>query len=288
MKTKVFLFASSLTLAACLPFLFSACTSDDENLSEETTPIDFEFNGYSYYYGTANILYDYAGNSLVGSDTIYKSSCTLNLRQGKHKMIWINGLWPTDNLTTDIEVRNRSGIYFDPQTKTITNNYPDGNTRHVIVYCEKNLDVSPYLLPVQKIEYKHITCELRIAVTDNANWYNWLTSPTGLKGRIMGVPSVKSVSLDNNKYTLNDILLPGDSIDRYNQYYPHRFFMLCPSEGIDDIQPVAEVTDQDGKPVKVNQIPKFSLRRGYTTILRGPLLSGTTADWKVTMEPYKE
>ena len=290
MKTKQFILQSSLmqlALSVCIASAFTACSSDDDSdinafLSEETTTINFEFSGYSYYYGTENILFDYAGNSLVGSDTISKSSCTLNLRQGKHKLIWINGLWPTTNMV----VNNRSGVYFDPQTKTITNYYPDGNTEHIIVCCEKDLEVPPYLLPIQKIEYKHVTCVLRIEVTDNAKWLTWHPSQTGLKGRITGVPFVKSVSLDNNKYTLNDVTLQSDSISRYEDDV-NRFFMLCPSEGIDDIQPVAEIINQDGKLIEVNRMPKFSLRRGYITTLRGPLLTGTISDWTVTMEPYK-
>ena len=294
MKTKFILQSSlmQLALSVCIASTFTACSCDDDSdinslLSEETTTIDFEFSGYSYHYGTANILYDFAGNNLVGSDTIYKSSCTLNLRQGKHHLIWINGLWPTNSWMTDIEREKKSGVYFDPQTKTITNYYPDGNTDHVIVYCEKDLEVSPYLLPIQKIEYKHVTCVLRIEVTDNARWLTWYPSQTGQKGRITGVPSVKSVSLDNNKYTLNDVTLQSDSISRYEDDV-NRFFMLCPSEGIDDIQPVAEIIDQDGRLIEVNRMPKFSLRRGYITTLRGPLLTGTISDWTVTMEPYRE
>lgn len=293
MKTKVLKSASRLVtmvLISTFVLSFASCGGDDDStddiLSKETTPIDFEFSGFSYYYGSANILYDFTGNSLIGSDTIYKSSCTLNLRQGKHKLIWINGLWPTDSWITNIDVEKRSGIYYDPTAKTISNYYPDGNTEHVIVYCEKDLEVPPYLLPIQKIEYKHITCVLRIEVTDNARWLTWYPSQTGLKGRITGIPSVKSVSLDNNKYTLNDITLSNDSISRYEDDVK-RFFMLCPSEGIDDIQPVAEIIDQDGKPIEVNQMPRFSLRRGYITTLRGPLLSGTTADWTVTIEPFE-
>lgn len=166
----------------------------------------------------------------------------------------------------------------------ITNNYLDGNTGHVIVYCEKDLEVTPYLLPVQKIEYKHITCELNIEVTDNARW---LTSQTEPKGRITGIPSVASVSLVGNEYRLNDVKFPVDSIRRYESKYPRRF-MLCPSDGLDNIQPIAEIIDKNGNAIPTTSIPKFSLRRGYTTTIRGPLLSGSSSDWTVTMEPYKD
>lgn len=277
-----------LTLAACMTITFYACNGNDDEstinelLSEETTPVDFEFSGYSHFYGSYNFLFDYAGNNLVGSDTIARSSCTLNLRQGKHKLIWINGLWPTFSLSPDI-VEKKFGVYYEPKSHTVTNSYVDGNTDQIIVYCEKDLEVSPYLLPVQKIEYKHLTCVLRIDVTDEAKWFTWSSSKTGSKGRITGIPSVKSVSLDNNKHSLNDIALPTDSISRYEN-----FFMLCPSDGLDNIQPVAEIIDKDGNSMKPTPIPKFSLRRGQVTTLRGPLLSGSTSDWTVTMEPYNE
>ena len=292
MKTKTFQFVNRLAVLAFVvnyTIGFNACSSDDnstidEILSKETTPIDFEFSGYSLFYGTDNVLFDYAGNNLVGSDTNSQTSCTLNLRQGKHKLIWINGLWPTFPLSMDTDEKKKSGVYYDPKTKTITNNYMDGNTGHVIVYCEKNLEVTPYLLPSQKTEYKHITCELNIEVTDNARW---LSSQTEPKGRITGIPSVASVSLVGNEYKLNDVMLPSDSIRRYESNYP-RWFMLCPTDGLDNIQPIAEIIDKNGNAIPTTSMPKFSLRRGYTTTVRGPLLSGSSSDWTVTMEPYKE
>lgn len=281
----------AMALTSTLVLSFTSCGGDDDStddiLSNETTPIDFEFSGFSYYYGTDNILFDYAGNSFVGSDTISKSSCTLNLRQGKHKLIWLNGLWPTHSWITDIDGENRYGIYYDPITKSISNYYPDGNTDHIIVYCEKDLEVAHYLLPVQKVEYKHITCELNVEVTDDARWLTWIPSQTGPKGRIIGVPSIKSVSLDNNKYALNDVKLSSDSISRYESNYQRRFFMLCPTDGLDNIQPIAEIIDKNGNAIPTTSIPKISLRRGYTTTVRGPLLSGSSSDWTVTMEAYK-
>lgn len=267
-----------MTIACLMAVCITACGDDDEPtvdelLSEETTPIEFQFSGYSYYYGSENILYDYAGSRYVGSDTIRNSTCTINLRQGNHKLIWINGLWPTFPLWGN-NGQNKSGVYYDPQAKTVTNFYPDGNTEHIIVYCEKDLEVTPYLMPAQKIEYKPLTCVLKIKVTD---------LQAGQKGRITGVPSVKSVSLTGDDFSLNNIDLPTDSIRRYEEV-----FMLCPAKGFDDIQPVVEVTGNGGNVAPTTTLPKFSLKRGYVTSLRGPIFTGSTSDWEVIMEQYRE
>ena len=84
-----------LALTCIFTFALAACGDDDEPsvdelLSEETTPIEFELTDFEYY--DKYYLFDYAGNRYVGADTISRSKFTINLRQGKHHLIWMKGV----------------------------------------------------------------------------------------------------------------------------------------------------------------------------------------------------
>ena len=96
------------------------------------------------------------------------------------------------------------------------------------------------------------------------------------------------VGMDKSNYKMRDELHSLRVYD-YNTWsgrWSREYHSLCPLNGLDNIQLIAETYDKDGNSIPATILPLFSLRRGYTTILCGPLFSGTTSDWSVTMEPY--
>lgn len=318
MKTKVFFSAGRLAVLAlaCITTLsFNACGQDDdgkpekpvnpveepideETLSDKTTPVEFKFS-----YSNENFLFDYAGDNYVGSDTIKAYRKTIDLRQGKHHLVSISQLniWE--------EGRSR-GVNFRPSTKQVVNTEDRFVFIHNMAFFETDLEVSPYLLPTQEVNYnRYLTFTVRIKVTDASQN---LTMPEKIEsggsvsytepviGKIKGIPHPNTIYLDKDDYTEYDT---GEGLTAtvgvHYDYYEHPEALkhlcidikgiraLCPPKGFEDIQPIAEIYDRDGKAMATTTLPKISLLRGYTTILEGPLFSGTTADWKVTMEPYK-
>lgn len=180
-----------------------------------------------------------------------------------------------------------------------------------VYFWHRPLEVSPYLLPTQKPKFVPVTGCLHIEVTDIKE--SFFTQEQG-KAEIINIPVVEKAGIENDKqYKLNEetysIEVPSDGVFEYTQnanveytgdnyfnmlplselYEKHgkyEYFILCPYEGLDDIQLVCNVIEKDGQLVLTKALPAFSFRRGYVTTLRGPLLSGSTSDWTVTMEPY--
>lgn len=297
MKTKTFISASRLTvlaLAFLTSFCFNACSNDDDDsssagqLSDETTPIDFLFTDKS---SRGYCVFDYAGNSYIGSDTIYTKQGAVSLRQGKHRLLFINGLIAGRNLS------------YNPNKKTVNLSddgylYNDGLT-----YAEKEMEITPYLMPVQQIKCEtQVACAFSIEVTDldyAIKNHKVFKKHSYIPGKTTGLPYVKTISLNGNDYELNSknneldtyivdeegITFDPDNVGNFLEFRKHQ--MLCPPDGINDIQATVSMTDEDGKTIASVKLPKFSLRRAQTTILRGPLFSGTTADWQIVMEPYK-
>lgn len=289
MKKRAPLFASYLTvltLACVFTFSLIACSDDDDEptidelLSEETTPIDFEFEDFEYH--DRYFLFDYAGNNYVGSDTLTTSKCTLDLRQGKHHLIWMKGLYGRD-------------VDFIPQNRTFS-----GYTSNInVTYTEMDIEVSPFLMPVKKVTLKKKkqiegNTSLAIMVTDidkvdindeiDINDIN-----ASKKIKVTGFPFMNNISLDGNSYEIEKEIYT---------YWVHfiiskedlvgiSLHTLCPTSRIEDIQLKVEVWDAKGKPIPTTTLPKISLECGYTTDLHGPLFSGSTADWTVTMEPFQ-
>lgn len=298
MKSKTSISASRLTILV-LAFLTSVCfnacssSSDDDSsssgqLSDEMTPVDFQFTdkssgGYS--------IYDYAGNSYLGSHTIYEKKATVNLRQGKHRLLFFNGLIAGYDLNCDTN------------SKTVTmgdHGYLDYDG---LTYTEKELDVTPNLLPVQQIKCEsQMACAFRIEVTD-LNYaiknHKVFKKHSYIQGKTIGLPFVKKVSLSGNDYELNNkktdldtyivadegVGFDPDDVGSFIEGQRHQ--MLCPADGINNVQATVSMTDEDGKTIASITLPAFSLRRAHTTILRGPLFTGTTADWQILTEPYK-
>lgn len=311
MKTRIFLSASRLaimTLASVFVLGFTACSSDDDEpsvdelLSDKTTPVTFELKA-GYYH-----LFDYAGNRYVGSDTIeeyhgrpadiYRTE--VDLRQGKHHLIWFTGL---DGFSFDNNINTR----FIPDTKVI-----ESDNGQNIMYAECDVNVTEYLLPAQKLTFQPVTAQIKIEIGDSSPLAEadlkglplWQGKTISI-GKIVGIPSVISTGLYDNNYTKTDntlevpitaysIYVKGETIGTMTTYnkvtevsvkQPIR--ILCPKDGLNDIQLAAEVTGNDGNPVPTSDFPKISLRRGYTTVLRGLLFDTSGLYWEVTMEPYE-
>lgn len=320
MKAKSTFLASSLVvlaLATASVFTFSACHSSDNEpsaddiLSTETTPVEFQILGEAY--GNQYTMFDYAGSSYIGSDSVYsKSSCTTNLRQGKHHIIWFYGVshervrrdwfqYP------DYTEKYNDGIHFDPVEKTLTN-YEESSATDIL-YCEQDFEVPPYLLPAQQVMFnKTATSSIQVIITDavqNIKIQEQIpvhevedllySQPAGT---IDGYPYVRMVSLVKNdskvEKNLNFTLWAQV---RYSKYFDEIKYdvasvyvsdvnVLCPLNGLDNIQLSADVKDRDGKSIPTTQLPKCSIRRNCKTVLTGPLFSGSTSDWTVTVEPY--
>lgn len=321
MKTNISNFASRLAillLAVCMTLSFAACSNDDSSdtniddiLSKETTPIDFQLKEFYDRYKNY-IIFDYAGDSYIGTDTLKSRTGTFNLRQGKHHLLFIKGLYNNTYLSPNDMQKDfgkwYKGFHYDPLAKTITyyGDFYDGSS---ITYSEKDLEVFPYLLPVQEIDFdKFITAQLCIEISDlpnnpiypewNSNYECWDDTSIGI---IKGSPIVSTVSINSNSYKTKDSKF-GLIVDVYADtkyyhekdlpkdkliYYVRAANLLCPRDGLDNIQLSVDIRDSNGQTVPTTTLPKVSLRRGCRTILRGPLFTGSTSDWKCEFEPMK-
>ena len=288
--------------AVCL----TSCGGDDdlsidEILSQETTPIDFQLAEYNNWYDKY-FLFDYAGSSYVGSDTVSSYKCTINLRQGKHRLLWMKGIDKEPKYGKNYSY----GLHYDPQEKTVTNY---GGSRYLVQYAEVELEVTPYLMPVQQIRpSNYIDGAIELKITDMSEELEQPRDRSGdedydpvsqyrytrpVVGTVSGFPNVSKVSLTGNDYTReavdgsSDILLQYkyDQTDK-REFYGGSYVVLCPKSGIDNILLTVDMKDKNGKHIPTTALPRCSVQRGYATVLRGPLFSGSTSDWTVTMEPF--
>ncbi len=267
-----------LTLTYMFILAFTACVGDDDNetaidelLSEETTPLNFEFDDFEYL--DKYFLFDYAGNKYIGSDTLTTSKCTLDLRQGKHHLIWMKGQYGSD-------------VGFIPQNRTFS-----GHTANInVTYTEMDIEVSPYLMPVKKVTLQNINqfegnTSLTVMVTDIEK----IDIKTSKEIKVTGFPFMNNISLDGNNYEIEKEIYTNwvHFISGKEDIVGIYLYTLCPTAAIENIQIKVEVQDAKGKPIPTTTLPMISLQRGCTTDLRGPLFSGNTSDWTVTMEPDK-
>lgn len=320
MKTSKSQFASCLAaiaLATSLTVGFSACSGDDEPgvdemLSTETTPVEFNFPRYEQYDNYT--LFDYAGRTFIGSDTLVsRSGCKLDLRQGKHNLLWIKGL-DNDGGNRDYGkypglVKYYDGVHYDHQSMTFET-YGEPEDIHELSYAEQPLEVYPTLLPVQDVMFnKHVTSTIVVRITDITDKFPIDEQTpvydvedlyyTQFIGSMKGYPYVRSVALAGKDYKYDGESFVTDirASIHYSKYfseikhdvtdiYVSYAEVLCPLDGLDNIQLTPEIKDRDGRLIPTTVLPKFSIRRDSKTVLEGPLFSGSTADWKVTMEPY--
>lgn len=321
MKTSKSQFASclaALALATSLTVSFTACSSDDDEpsvdevLSTETTPVEFSFPSYKQY--DRYTFFDYAGRTFIGSDTLVsRSGCKLDLRQGKHNLLWIKGLdnggvypeyWKYPGM-----VKYYDGVHYDPQSMTFET-YGEPEDIHELSYAEQPLEVYPTLLPVQDVMFnKHVTSTIVVRVTDVTDKFpiNEQTPVYDVEdlhynqfiGSMKGYPYVRSVALAGKDYKYDGETFSSGiaATVHYSKYFTEIKYdvtdtwvnyaeVLCPLGGLDNIQLTPEIKDRDGRLIPTTVLPKFSIRRDSKTVLEGPLFSGSTADWKVTMEPY--
>lgn len=278
MKTKAFLFASRLTtlvLACILTFSLAACGSDDDEpsvdelLSKETTPITFDLNGGTHF------LFDFAGNKLVGTDTIdveYSSqkSCKIDLRQGKHHLLWMKGLSGSSERWGNGKTK---GVDYDVATNMVTSKYWDNDFSPLPQYCLKDIEATPYLLPNQTLDYQPLCAGLEIILECD------IQIDDVSKTIILNFPYVTGVGLEDNRCTIGEsgvLYLNYEGIS--NRHYLTQYNLtLCPKDGIDDVELSCKVND------RTFNLPKISLRRGYVTRINGFFSEGNSGDFSVTM-----
>lgn len=324
MKTKTFSLASRLALLALaltMSLSFTSCGSDDKDddpsvenrLSEETTPITFSLHIDD------NFLFDYAYGKYIGSDTLYAGRWyeekNIELRQGSHHLVWLKGI--------DEDSDDMYGVHFNPATKRLENNDERGEAAEDVRFVEKDIEVTPYLMPVQKLEYEnYATCMLVIRITDSSpDVPKPVVSedsyvPTVI-GRVTGIPFIQSVSLTGTEYTVKGdmdteiIAVPAKNenwdikegelpwlsvtaVGEANLYAQGVKDMragnrlLCPLSGLVDVRPKAIVYDVNGNVIPTTELPRITLLRGCVTCLTGPLFSGSTSDWSVSLSSYSD
>lgn len=299
-QTKVTLAAIASFMTAAALLAFPACSSDsgaddiDELLSEATTTVVFDIGRSGEFY-----FYDYAGGQLVGAQIITHynfgssspSTAELELRQGKHHFVWLK-----------YDLDNDGNMTFDPQTQVFKASRP-----YFVKYAEYDYEVKEYQEPAHKPVFQSLTATINIEVTDYSPeaeaplaGYSVGESNTISIGTMQGYPYVTSVALHGSDCTISGtreatIKATSKLVKRtygINTFYESQTSVsvvygntiLCPEDGIDDICLTAEVTASDGTAIPTVALPRCSVRRGCVTTLRGPLFSGSTSDWKVTVE----
>lgn len=284
--------------------IFVSCSGNDEfedMLSKGTTPVTFRVEPQ-----TSSIFFDYTeGWHYIGSDTVRNTKSvsiqqSINLHQGRHNVVMVKGV------NTDA-VPSVTSIHFNPDKRTFYlhsehdgvglyegSGTPDlGVAMSDAYYWHQMLDVSPHILPEQQPEYTPVTATLQIIITDLNNRDIAPGQDILWSGSIKNIPVVEEVGIENDKsYTFrkqSHQFYVG--LSRHGEFgiYPiitYQHITLCPLEGLNTVNLPCVVTDEHGQIVPTTPIPVFSMRRGYTTILRGPLFSGTASDWMVEMKPY--
>ena len=299
MKTNKFQFArhmATLVLVSVFTFAIVSCGGSEDgtdepsgnfNLSEETTPVTFELKAGRYY------VFDYSGSQYIGSDTIDEyhgipdeiCKVEIPLRRGSHHLIWIKALegggWGD----------SPNAIYL-PQSKTIKTT----KNGRKLQYAECDVKVTEYLLPAQKLEWKHLTASIVVRLENESAPLpniplerNQFTTV----GKIKGFPTVLSLSIFDNQYYLSketeerSILAYYEWAKNSIKYTVHSVdCIMCPEEGL-TIQLTTEAYDKEGKELSTSQPIPIPLRRGYTTEVWGSLFSSPTGFWTFNLIPYE-
>ena len=283
-----------LTLACIFTLSLAACGGNDDEasvdeLSEKTTPITFNLMKKGRH-----ILFDYAGSRLVGADTIdveYSDQKlqTIDLRQGKHRLLWMRGLLFSDG--TDDEVVFIASPYYDVKSGTLKCHDHDYGLQYnypLPQYYIKEMEVTPYLMPEQKVEYQLLCAQIHLSLSCDFSFDDDVSMS------VSGIPFVKEVGIDNNRYTLGEVnkeviqatTFQGSGAQgRYNLAL-FRKDILCPKDGLDNVQLTYEVT-RNGRTIYSASLPPISLKRGYETTIRGPLVGGQVNDFTVEIYTYE-
>ena len=243
----------------------------DEMLSEETTPITFGLAEGTHF------LFDYAGNHLVGADTIeiehsnseFRSvDRSVDLRQGKHRLLWIRGLSGSSLYWSKYK---SEGVDYDAETGMVS--CTNLNLDPLPQYCFKDIEVTPYLMPTQTLDYQPLWARLRI--------YIYTDIPVDdISKTTITLPYIKSVGLEDNRYTTkeNAVLYLALSVNPGEKCCLYLLAKtLCPKDGLDDVELLCNIGSLAYK------LPKISLRRGQITEIEGTLQRNATGDFSVTM-----
>lgn len=308
MKRNIIQFVKRAVLLLLAGAAWSCSSKDEleEMLSAETTPVTFLVDAQ-----TTPIFFDYTeGWRYIGSDTVKSTSsqkASLNLRQGKHNIIAVK------EIDTNAD-NQKTGIRFDPNNRAFYLHSErdakglDGEISMLGVattkacYWHRQLEVSPYLLPEQRLEYTPVTASLSVDLFP-PNTMPEDTRIIGMQISVKDVPVVEETGMSDNDYKLRQVphelygklsLTGRNEMSRVSNI---PYITLCPAEGLHDISLTLNVSvqllilSQYGTQTYQQhysvQLPKFSLKRGYTTCLVGTLYSDKTEDWAVEMLPYE-
>ncbi len=285
-----------MTLACFMVVCFTACGGDDnlsadDTLSIDSTPVSFAPGEEGIFF-----LYDYTtAGKFVGAHKFttkwFKEEITVNLRRGRHKLLWVTGV----NNSTPMEYPEsidytRHGTFYYSDGDSIVwydNNLPIG---FGVRYCEQEINVTDHIMNSQPISFLRAESCVQIMSTDFSPLLDISSDndPFGI-GTIVVSPYVKSVSLmGDNFVTINgglsgNVFIKNVSENESSCVTAVTSMMLCPTDGLQNMNIMCTIFDKDGNVIPTTDLPKISIKRGYTTHLEGPLFSGSTSDWKVLM-----
>lgn len=301
MNTQTRLSASRLivmTLVCLMAVCLAACGGDDEEettaeeiLSIDTTPVTFTTGEKGTYY-----LYDYTiGEELVGAHVFTTKwsgdKIAVNLRRGRHKLLWITGIH------NNIPIEHPSSV---AQTLHGTHYYAEGDSivwydneldfGFGVRYCEQDIYVTDHIPLTQPILFTRATSCVQIMSTDFSPLLDMADGDElfGV-GSIVVSPFVKTMSLMGKDFkvinggTSGNIFVKNIPESGYSCVTAVTRLFLCPKDGLQDVEVQCSVFDKGGNIIPTTTLPKISIKRGYTTHLEGPLFSGSTSDWKVLM-----
>lgn len=279
MKTTISNFVIFLLVIIAATFTTSCSKDSDESiddiLSDKTTPVTFELAKGIHF------MYDYAGSSYVGGDTIRvskKSEVKRDLRQGTHTLLWLNDPYYDEGKLFD--------THFDPNRKVLIRNNEYPTLNHPVRYAVSDFNVGEYLLPTQTLTYSTPMSAIFLYVEDADRYPVAIDKDYEQIGVLKGYPNIVSVSLTGNEYERRE------SVDLPIYFYPQSSnkmqiigadgasFFLCPNEGLSNIQLSIELKGSDGKVIATSELPRMSIKRGEYIQLQGTLFSGSSSDWR--------
>lgn len=312
MKKKAFSFASrmSVIVLVCMFVAFIAsCESDspeipidgtpeeegsiDDVLSIDITPMSFSTEEREAFY-----LFDYTpGGQFVGMERVvpkwYNGEefvVDVDLRRGKHKLLWITGICNLESEGVDWWSGKKHGVHYDPEKKELVWYDDEVSSSRELTYCELNIEVTDHKQPIKTLTFLPATSYLRVVGTDLLS--QPIDLPKGDSWEEVGTLNIskriKTMSLTGKGYTLAEEGISGLFYACEGSYViAGTPLMLCPFGGLNDVQVTCNIKNKQGQIIPTTLLPNISLRRGCDTSLEGPLFSGRTSDWKVTIYPYE-
>lgn len=303
LASRLALLALAVTAVVC----FTSCSKNEdapaeETLSDKTTPVTFKFDKYTY-----PVFFDYTENwRYLCADTVKSLSTrkTVDLRQGKHNIVAVKDIYfPSSYL----EWPQSPGVHFNPEERSFylesyKNTYIDLDSEPVynvaerdVYYWQTPLEVSPYLLPEQTPDFTPVTATLMVVQTDKSQALELLEKGYSLRMEVPDVPVVEEVGLNDNRKKMRQepytMFAQQSSFNNYVVLLNKSYITLCPKDGlqVDRLTLNTKTIGKNGESqVRSVVLPAFSMRRGCYTILRGPYLTGSEADWTVEVVPYAD